>query len=726
MTNDFYDIDALIAAGTYSVLDDGGIDWIVVSALHVTSFPYPGSQYGTRIVLDGPGGDLTVASATTIRLNPPLYTTVNFTGTIENVMGGAGNDEIRGNLLANVLQGDAADVEGMADLIVGGGGADTIIGGGGEDWLFGGEHGDLIFGDINPEEQSANYSGANDQLSGDAGDDTLHGGQGQNLLDGGDGIDTADYGYWSETQWASYYIVVEDNRVTVRSVDAYDGTETVVGTDLLVNVERIVGTAFADTVNGPGSALNDPPFRIYEMGAGNDSVWGSSVADDIYGGEGDDTLQGAGYRSDGAYHDRLFGGRGNDSYTWDNYYADTEIVEGVNEGHDRVTAFSSYTLPENVEDLYITGRGRAVGNALANRIECRFDADTLDGRGGADTLIGDGGNDVYHIDKLDTVIELAGGGIDEVISGMSQTVLMAEVENLTLRGSAVTGVGNGLDNRLTGTGAANVLDGMAGVDTLVGGNGNDTFVLRDGLDTILETATGGTDMIWAMGVDVVLPDFVENAVVRAPNLVHLTGNTLANVLTGSVEADYLSGMDGKDTLFGGDGDDGLKGGRGDDALYGGKGRDTADYAGSVAVTIDLRLTVAQNTGRGMDILQGIENLIGSGASDLLIGNTGNNVLEGRDGSDTLLGGRGADWFYGGRGNDSLTGGADSDVFVFRANEGSDVVTDFRNGVDFLAMGSFADVSVQDLGADTRLVWSGTQVTLVGVDAALIDAADFIV
>jgi serralysin len=59
------------------------------------------------------------------------------------------------------------------------------------------------------------------------------------------------------------------------------------------------------------------------------------------------------------------------------------------------------------------------------------------------------------------------------------------VENLTLTGSAILGIGNAADNVLKGNGADNQLRGMdggdhlhgfGGFDTLIGGNGNDMFV----------------------------------------------------------------------------------------------------------------------------------------------------------------------------------------------------------------------------------------------------------
>jgi Ca2+-binding RTX toxin-like protein len=76
---------------------------------------------------------------------------------IGKVIGGSGNDLLRGDSAANVLLGLA--------------GNDTLFGGGGNDALFGGS--------------------GNDQLNGEAGNDYLEGQSGADKLDGGIGTDTA-------------------------------------------------------------------------------------------------------------------------------------------------------------------------------------------------------------------------------------------------------------------------------------------------------------------------------------------------------------------------------------------------------------------------------------------------------------------------------------------------------------------------------------------------------
>jgi Ca2+-binding RTX toxin-like protein len=76
---------------------------------------------------------------------------------IENVIGGDGNDTITGNSKANEIMGGLGD-----DTIRGGGGDDLILGGPGNDVVYGGNGNDTIYGD-----------GGNDILTGGAGNDVF-------------------------------------------------------------------------------------------------------------------------------------------------------------------------------------------------------------------------------------------------------------------------------------------------------------------------------------------------------------------------------------------------------------------------------------------------------------------------------------------------------------------------------------------------------------------------
>jgi Ca2+-binding RTX toxin-like protein len=91
---------------------------------------------------------------------------------------------------------------------------------------------------------------------------------------------------------------------------------------------------------------------------------------------------------------------------------------------------------------------------------------------------------------------------------------------------------------------------------------------------------------------------------------------------------------------------------------------------------------------------------GGGGHDFLTGGAGVDVLNGGTGNDTLEGGRGLD---------ILTGGAGADRFVFSGGDGHDLITDFQQGIDKIAVGDGFIVGHHGpLGWDGEL-WTGTEV-----------------
>jgi Ca2+-binding RTX toxin-like protein len=133
-------------------------------------------------------------------------------------------------------------------------------------------------------------------------------------------------------------------------------------------------------------------------------------------------------------------------------------------------------------------------------------------------------------------------------------------------------------------------------------------------------------------------------------------------LRGGTGRDVLIGGDGDDWLFGDAGDDLLQGGAGDDVLFdtggndrieGGAGFDAVSYDGAAAgVHVDLHYQGQNTGGGGIDILIGIEAVIGTAFTDTLIGTAGDNQLEGGSGDDWLFSGAGSDVMIGGDGHDA--------------------------------------------------------------------------
>ena len=200
-------------------------------------------------------------------------------------------------------------------------------------------------------------------------------------------------------------------------------------------------------------------------------------------------------------------------------------------------------------------------------------------------LVGTSGNDSFTVTSTaDTIAEQANGGIDTVSASVDYT-LPANVENLTLTGAAIHGVGNELANVLVGNALANLLEGGAGNDSLnggggadrmIGGTGDDTYYVDHPGDVVVENANEGIDTVIAT-IDYTLPANVENLTLGA-GAVHGVGNELANVIVGNDLANLLEGGAGNDVLNGGAGADRLVGGAGNDTLTGGAGKDVFVFA----------------------------------------------------------------------------------------------------------------------------------------------------
>jgi len=114
-------------------------------------------------------------------------------------------------------------------------------------------------------------------------------------------------------------------------------------------------------------------------------------------------------------------------------------------------------------------------------------------------MMGGLGDDIYYVDSTsgDSIVDT--GGTDLVYASVSYSMKDgSNAENLTLLGTGNTnGLGNYLDNIITGTTGRNTLDGKCGNDTLIGLTGNDTYFVDSSLDVVVEALGEGTDLVRA-------------------------------------------------------------------------------------------------------------------------------------------------------------------------------------------------------------------------------------
>ena len=466
--------------------------------------------------------------------------------------------------------------------------------------------------------------GLADVISGGAGKDTLVGNAGQDLLQGGDGDDSLVGGAGNDT--ASYAQAAAGVLAALLLQGTAQNTSGA-GSDFLVGIENLTGSALADTLGG------DAGPNILTGGGGDDQLFGDGGADTLLGGSGNDALYG------GAGNDSMAGGAGDDQYQVDQ--AGDLVVENAGEGNDAVfVSVPGWTPPANIEAVYLagalaeqaggSGNDTLVANSAFGSLLQGMDAndalwgqalndtlrggngdDTLRGGFGDDSMAGGAGNDQYEVlDAGDIVTESPGEGQDVVFVSAAGWTIPSGIEAVYLTGSLTLQMGSGQnDTIVANAGAGSVLQGENGDDalwgqgfgdTLIGGAGNDVlrggagadlmigeagddqYVVDDAADRVGELPDGGQDIVFVSAAGWIVPSDIE-AVYLVGSLAFQTGTSgddvlvanasLGSFLGGGAGNDALWGRGQADSLFGSDGNDTLRGGGGADTMSGGPGDD---------------------------------------------------------------------------------------------------------------------------------------------------------
>jgi Ca2+-binding RTX toxin-like protein len=194
------------------------------------------------------------------------------------------------------------------------------------------------------------------RMFGGAGNDTLLGFGGNDILIGGSGKDTLDGGEGSD--WICYFGRSES--VSVKLSGATDTKVYIAGLaeDTVRNVENVAG------------------------GKGNDLLIGDSLANQLFGYDGNDTLKGGGGK------DQLDGGKGIDTADYSDKSTSVRVtLKGASIANVTVGGAQEDTLV-NIENL--------IGGTAADRLVGDENANYLSGQGGIDVLIGNGGVDILR------------------------------------------------------------------------------------------------------------------------------------------------------------------------------------------------------------------------------------------------------------------------------------------------------------------------------------------
>ncbi|WP_320176140.1 Ig-like domain-containing protein [Maridesulfovibrio sp.] len=377
----------------------------------------------------------------------------------DELHGGAGADELRGEDGADVLWGDAGEdslyggdgndvlhVDADDKIYDGGDGYDTLVADGstgitvdlGENNIeraYGGANSDNIYTSTSASVYIDGGAGT-DALTGNDGDDTLIGGAGNDAFHGGDGDDTL-------------YVDSEDT-----IIDAGEGTDTLIvtgdsGLDIdlsAANVEIAVGGNHADTfrISGAESIVAD-------LGDGDDLVLSGSGRDVLSGGDGEDTV----------------------SYE----LSDTKVYASLAVGFAGVDGYAEADSLDGFENIIGSSHDDVLtGDDLINK---------LVGGAGNDNLIGGGGDDILTGGIGDDVIEGGEGDDVAVFSGKFSDYTVTKTED-----RAASVVWNGASGTDSGSDTVSEVETLQFDDAVIylDGRNNRPYTQADTASTREDTA----------------------------------------------------------------------------------------------------------------------------------------------------------------------------------------------------------------------------------------------
>lgn len=463
-------------------------------------------------------------------------------------------------------------------------------------------------------------NGVANVMTGGAGNDTLEGLGGADSFVGNAGTDTVSYANSTTGVVSSLTTVFAAGPAVTQSNDALGDTYS--------SIENMVGTGFADTLIGEA---------------------GNNVID---GGAGDDILEGM----DGA--DQLIGGTGTDtaSYAHAAGYVMASLTTGLagfaNQGNASGDTYSS------VENLTGSDFGDTlIGDVGINILTGGAGDDVLEGMGGADQLIGGTGTNTASYEHSAD----AGGGIGVTASlvapagntGDAAGDTYSNIQNLVGTAFADTLTGDNSANVITGGDGNDVISAGGGADTLYGGAGNDNITddlngaariyAGDGDDTVTMTSDDNQlDLIdGGTGTDTLVWNYAGSLRVD----VNMQGGTVQ--FSGPVSGTYANFTNFENVTAAGSNSLYVYADNNNNILTGGSGTsDYVDYRYAVGgVNVNLA-TGAVTGGSGNDTLSGFEHIYaGSQWDDVLVGNAADNWIRGYYGNDTIDGGGGTDTWY---------------------------------------------------------------------------------
>ncbi|MDB9524531.1 choice-of-anchor L domain-containing protein [Oscillatoria sp. CS-180] len=451
----------------------------------------------------------------------PNSVVVNLADQSQNDDGEGGQDtlnsieQIIGSEFGDTITGGDGNVEGVGDVILGGGGNDILNGGGGDDFILGGAGADIIDGGAGDKDGTSymestagvyvdllsgnvfsgggsdadgdvltNIEGVqgsqmsdvllgdenNNELGGAGDDDLLLGGGGEDILDGGLGIDTAWYIDSPEMKDAPDGITG-----VIVSLAATDGYDSGYGERGHAEGDRLLMVLEED-----GETPTDRNSIENLVGSFfNDKLTGDDYANELRGGLGDDQLNGNGGS------DRLIGGAGadkqdgGDNRDWVDYSesAFSVVVDLNGEGIGGDAQGDTYISIENIQ-----GSDHADilwGNSASNDIAPgRTSNDNIDRVNGGDEA--DDGGDRLILNHQNESGLFGGYNYDQGSTSSGEFINQVEFDNIERL-------------QVVGSQSSDIIRGGAGDDEIHTGMGNDTVFTGQGNNYV--TADAGDDTV---------------------------------------------------------------------------------------------------------------------------------------------------------------------------------------------------------------------------------------